>query len=220
MFRWNDRSIEKVRILAEAGFSASEASTVIGASKASILGRSKRSGEFRFAGKTGGVPVPPEVLAERLRMARLMVAHLDEPTPEDSTPGEPLEEKPTRKRELVVKKNNPHLFRKNKVVEKPLSSDEKDMIFSIEGPNSESVNYYDMRHHHCKWIVSEINGLETMVCGRKRKQGSPYCEHHAKRAKAKPRGRPSTSSEPEAVTNQTDTSPQGKSSDATESCSC
>ena len=45
------------------------------------------------------------------------------------------------------------------------------------------VSFIELEDRHCRWIASDPAGPhEKQFCGIDRAQGTPYCEHHARRA--------------------------------------
>jgi len=207
MFKWSKRNIEKACILASAGFSATVAAEVLGTSKSSILGRARRKEEFKFSASGVGVASSPVVFKGMVTKARLLVGPDPEHTPAEEKP----KEEPSKISAVPKKTARAHLHRTNAKVDKPLTEGEKNLIFSSEGINDESVKFLDMERIHCRWIVAETDSHETIVCGKKRISGSSYCAHHSQISKAKPRKPSQENTNLVVVTSQMVSSHQRKS---------
>jgi len=226
-FLWNKFNVEMATFLSRKGFSAREAAEVIGTTRSSVLGRSRRMGEFHFSKPSGGIPPTEEEFRARVQEAKLVVAHIEKtPEPKTTRPintGEGFGFPEGRKiRARKLRKNQPTLDRREKTVERPLSASDKAMIFQVEGPNESSVDFLNMKEKSCRWIVSEIDGLDTMACGRARIEGSPYCHHHHERSVrrlGRPKKQETANTDPKAVTRSTVSSLPRKSCVVTESSS-
>jgi hypothetical protein len=218
-FHWDKYSIDVATFLSMNGFSAREAAEVVGASRSSLLGRSRRNQEFHFSKQSGGLPISHEEFSARVVEARNAVAHIVKDV-------EPKIEKPKTKAQAPVcienvklptfhaKRRNPIIARKNVVVEDSLTEREKQIIFTPDGVGQHSVSFLDMGPKHCRWIVGDVDGLDTMVCGKDRVNGESYCQHHLERSRSKV-GRPkkkqeTTSTEPEASGTETTSTPLKK----------
>jgi hypothetical protein len=184
-FVWTNHIIRIARALSEAGFSAAETAIVIGATRPSLLGRSYRKSEFQFKAMPRAIKFSDEVASERMEAAYALAATI----PPDETPLEIVKRVPKRKSNQVAairaRANQPVVCRSQAEVESPLTEKEKAILFGIDGPNESSITFLNMKDHHCKWIVSEIDGLDTMMCGRKRIEESSYCQHHHDRSVSK-----------------------------------
>lgn len=44
------------------------------------------------------------------------------------------------------------------------------------------VSFDDLRSHHCRWPIGEVNSPDFGFCGKRRIEGKSYCPHHDKRA--------------------------------------
>jgi hypothetical protein len=191
-FIWDKRSIEIACVLAKAKFSTREAAEIMGISRSALLGRSTRNHEFQFI-RSSPRPAPLSREEYEARIAAGIALIEDVVLPVEPRPRvERIDQRSQKKSKRVCTSAIKAARRKGAPmpnrpplgveVDSQLSQREKDMIFRPDGLNEESLRYADMHSKSCKWVVSEIDGLDTMVCGRKRLKGSPYCEQHSERA--------------------------------------
>jgi hypothetical protein len=182
MFVWDRHTVQIAVVLAKAGYSSQETATILGISRSAVLGRSNRKREFQFKTPCRGVQLAEEARAIRLEAARELIKDVIPP----AEPHQPIEfvSKKTRERIAAFKarKNPKVIIRRDPLTEKPLTEEEKRLLFTVEGGNPNSVKFLDLKEKHCRWIVSEVDGIDTVFCGNKHIEGSQYCEHHRVRS--------------------------------------
>lgn len=204
MFVWDKVAVQKAKILADLGYSASETAEVIGVGRNSCISRARRLGEFRFKARSGGFTHRPEYIRKRVEEARKAVEHItrdhldligvagwNEPQP---SPLPPKPDEPPSKMSAVVvdrrktpKKQKhrgptPYVFRRTDLEpDKPVTSKALKELLKPYPVNKGSILMIDAGLRNCRWIVGKVKGADTKVCGKRTHQaGEPYCEHHEK----------------------------------------
>src|SRR3954469_870217 len=63
----------------------------------------------------------------------------------------------------------------------PTERDDNPQKMMRSGLNEPGITLFDLRPHHCRWIVSG-SGAEALFCGKPKVGASPYCVEHTQRA--------------------------------------
>jgi hypothetical protein len=205
MFVWDRVSIYKAKILADLGFSSSETAQVIGANRNSCISRSRRLGEFRFKAKSGGFLHRPEYIRKRVAEAEKASAYvteeyldsigvlaLVEQTPKTSKfPANPSGDIPKMSAIVKDRRKSAKIQRHRGVIptfhktavnpDIPITPKALSQLLAPSPVTTSSIKLLDAGPRSCRWIVGEVDGLETRVCGNKTFQpGESYCEHHGR----------------------------------------
>jgi hypothetical protein len=191
-FKWDEINIRRAVILAGEGYTAPEAAAAMGTTRSSISCRASRKKEFSFTHAKRCFTSTPASREAAIAEAKALIERL---APRPAGP-EGRERVSAPKQLMMVpiresgRPTQPQVGRANALVEKPLTEAEKISFLAEEGITSSSVAFSEMGKDDCRWIVGRDEFGEAMACGRKRKQGSPYCEDHAAKSVSVKQPRP------------------------------
>lgn len=152
LLKWTKAEKEKVIRLAGKGFSTTEIARELGKTRNAVIGFTHRNGIKLLYGKVDVEKVQTKHDAARRRREALE------------------KRKQTRHGavnwNLVKKKFNPKppTFRAEPVPPSPESH----------------VKFMDLQYFHCRAVIGNPNGVETVYCGSMKMLGKSWCEHHHK----------------------------------------
>lgn len=180
---WTDSMVEAAKILAREGYSSKVSAEAMGIKRATLLGRSSRTHEFRFTPYNTGKPFDNESHDRDVAAAKLLIVGIDTSFMSRPLPRHKI--KPPKNLQMVPiresgRPTQPVVSRSQSMVEAPLTESEIQEAIRDEGSNECSVAFSESKSNQCLWIVSRNDLGESMVCGRPRDVGSSYCSSHRK----------------------------------------